>query len=184
MNIFKNLAIVSALMLTCFIDAAPRKKASAAMPTMAIKSIKNDTEFDLIIIDRLSKNEITVLAGVTFDTSLVINKKNVIINGSMIDILAEKSQFIIRKSIAGIAEADTEVYLQLHASEGGVDNGSGIIIGMPGTIIFNFLMAGRQGGGTMSTKRFQNNACSTAEFDLHLFMNNGKIVGNGELIEK
>lgn len=184
MKFLKNVTTLFLLVFTCFVQAAPQKK-PFRMPEITIKTIKNETDFDITIIDRLTKKEITVPANTLAETPLKIkNYRNVVINGSMTDILAEKSQYVIRKVVAGVAETESEVYLQLHASEGGVDNGSGIITGMPGTIVFNFLMAGKLGGCTMSTRRLQNVDCKVAEFNLRLFINNEKLTGNGEFVEK
>jgi hypothetical protein len=169
------------------LHAAP--EVSVQIPKVIIKTIKNNTRYNLAFTDRLSGATITLPAGKTVEARFKVdNSRSVVIRGSMAEALAKEAQYVIKKlDTVGNAIPQKEVYLNLSALEGGINHGDGLICGARGTIALKFLMAGRAGGCIMSTRKLT--PCSQAEFNLELSMDEDdakkdifRLLGDAQLI--
>ncbi len=173
MKFLRALAMLSLAMIVCSTQPvqAPKQTHTRQMPAIIIRSIKNNTRYDFLLLDRFNKKTaLKILSGQTVDTSLITNNKNnIVLRGSMVDIMAKKAQYIFKRiDENGESVPHEEVYLNIHASAGGVDDGSGIISGTPGSVILKFFMAGSKGGCIMTSERLQNAQCKVGEFSLEL----------------
>lgn len=130
------------------------------LPKLVIKKIINNTGHDLIIIDRLSKKTKEIPANKTAEINLQASNKNVIIQGSMKDAMAQEAQYVIKKNHGA---PDDEAYLHVTLTEGGVNDGSGMIMGKLGSVILKFLLAGKNGGCQMSTNTLKRANTSLVE---------------------
>ena len=86
----------------------------------------------------------------------------------MKEVMAKEAQYIIKK--ADSADNTQEVYVHMNVAQGGVNDGSGIVTGRLGSIIFKFLLAGKNGGCRMSSGALENNNNSSVEVSLNLTM--------------
>ncbi|MBA2306641.1 hypothetical protein H0W26_00725 [Candidatus Dependentiae bacterium] len=150
--------------------------------TLILKTIHNTTPYDILIVDRLANNKSVILpAGKTIDkVNLAVQSHNeVIIKGSMADVMSSKAQYVFKKlNSQGAPELNQEVYFNLHVGQGGVDNGSGFITGTPGSLVLNFYAAGKNGGCTIRSSKLDNNGLHKGEFDLELFINEEDVKSN------
>ena len=166
------------LMAAIFLASNLMAEAQPKMPKMVIKTIKNDTPFNLLLADRFNSGKsIIIAAGQTLESNLeIIGAKNVIINGSMSEIMAEKAQFVIKKlDTSSNVEPEKEAYINMCTVPGGVNDGSNIITGTPGTVAFKFFMAGKKGGCGMSSGRLKNDTCALLEINLEFYMQESDI---------
>ena len=119
--------------MTAKVEQAPQSK----FPTLSIKTIHNTTNYDMLFVDRLAKDKSILLpAGKVTQVGFVANSKHkVTINGSMTDIMAQKAQYVFKKLDQNKRpELNQEVYFNLCIVLGGVNDGSGIITGTPGSL--------------------------------------------------
>lgn len=159
---FTNVQRISALILLVSLN---NNATTNHLPNVVIRNIQNDTQEDITISDRSNKSrEILIAAGKTVDVSLKSNNNNVAIQGSMKDCMAEKAQFVIKKA----TDKDQEVYLNVNAAQGGVNDGSGMISGRLGTIALKFLLAGKNGGCIMDSGTLKNNNCKEVDINIKL----------------
>lgn len=145
---------------------------------LIIKTIQNDTCFDIQIVDRLSQNNSIILpAGKITSVNFIAQAQNaIVIHGSMAHVMAEKAQFVFKKiNQNGESDPRNEVYFNLNLTEGGVNNGDGFIVGTPGTTILKFYAAGKQGGCIMNSERIDTQNQQQTEFHLLLHMNEENI---------
>jgi hypothetical protein len=176
------------MMLNIAVHALPKT------PKMIIKSIKNNTPFSLLLIDRFNNDKsLTILNNQTIEANFeIIGSKNIIINGSLSEILAKEAQFIIKKiDQNNVIVPDQEAYLNINLFLGGIDDGSGVICGTLGSTTFKFTMAGKKGGCTMSSSMVKNSSCDSIEISIEFYTNPKdiqndvfKIYGNCNLNEK
>lgn len=151
-------------------EAAPKAPANRVI----IKTLKNSTPYSILFVDRLSKNKsknsIVLPAGETTELNFESNgQNNVSLHGSMAQIMESKAQYAFKKlDEKGAPIPNQEVYLNISLAKGGVDDGSGIITGTPGTTVLKFFAAGKNGGCRMSSGRLQNNNCKSVEFELEI----------------
>ena len=187
MNITRIGSFIVGLIISSVLAAAPVRKAptnpkKSPFPEIVIKSIKNLTPYNLLIVDRLSKNTIKakIDAGETVDLHLKSTGLNkVVIMGSMSDVMEKKAQYVFKKlDDQGTPEPQQEVYLNIGLDKGGVNDGSGIIAGVPGSIVCKFFSAGKNGGCGMLSGSLKNSHCKTVEFDLVLYTNDASIAEN------
>ena len=153
----KNVALILLISLNS-IATTPQ------LPAVVIRNITNDTVEDITVSDRSNKSrEILIAAGKTVDINLKSNNQNVAITGNMRDEMAEKAQFVIKKA----TDKAQEVYLNVNAAPGGVNDGSRIIMGTLGTIALKFLLAGKNGGYLMDSDTLKNN-CKKVDVNIKL----------------
>jgi len=136
-------------------------QAVAKMPKLKITSIANHTPYDLALIDRLNNNRLVIPAQRIEEFSHDIgNYQNVIINGSMKDCMASHAQFVLHPSNSTDDTVDLQdYYINFCLAPGGVNDGSGFITGIPGTLTSKFFMAGSLRGCNMSSsplKKLEN----------------------------
>ncbi|MBA3954223.1 hypothetical protein H0X48_02810 [Candidatus Dependentiae bacterium] len=178
-------AIACASIITNGIYAKPRTHKEAVQgPQLFIKTVKNDTPFNILMVDRLASdpktNSITIIAGQKVAVNFQANRQHAVsIRGSMSETMARYAQYtFIKLDTDGKPMANQEVYLNLNTAPGGVDNGSGIISGIRGTRVLNFYVAGQNGGCSMETGPFKNSVCKQVEFDLRLSISEKDIAAN------
>jgi hypothetical protein len=147
--------------------------AASKTPDLFIKTIRNTTPYDILLVDRLTKNNSVILpARKTTETSFKVNDQNrVIMNGNMADCMGKDAQYVfIKLDQNGNPEPGQEVYFNMYISPGGVDNGSGFTTGTLGSLSLNFYVAGKNGGCMMNCRKIDVNENEIAEFELELSM--------------
>jgi len=125
--------------------------------TLTITTIHNNTERELVIIDRFSRQHVTLPAMSTTETSLTPAHKNIVMRGDMVSRMAQQAQYLIKKASDYNVTTEQEVYLNICLVPGGINDGSGIICGSPGTVIFKLIAVGMQGGHSMQSATLQGN---------------------------
>ncbi len=130
------------------------------LPKLILKSIINETGHDIVLTDTLTKKTMAIAAGATAQLNLPATDKNVVISGNMREIMARAAQYLIKKADA--TDNNQEVYMHMNLAQGGIDDGSGMITGKLGTIIFKFLLAGKNGGCQMGSQTLTNTQNSVA----------------------
>jgi hypothetical protein len=136
-----------------------------------LKTIKNSTCYDILLVDRLAEDKSIVLpASKTTTVEFEINNQNtVIMNGNMVDIMNKDAQYVFQKlDQNGNPELGQEVYFNMHTCPGGVNNGSNVIVGTLGSLILHFYVAGKNGGCTMNSGKINGDGYQTAEYTLEL----------------
>ena len=119
--------------------------AALIMPQLFITRLVNKSSYNLVIVDRLAGNkEIIVAQGKSLNTALSCTKDKVRIFGSMRDCMAQSAQYIIKKQ--GSPASEQVFFLNMNISEGGINDGSGIISGEAGTLVLTFMSAGSEAG--------------------------------------
>ena len=153
------------------------------LPDVIVANISNYTDEDLIFKDRFTGDIATIPAAQTARVNFFLNsRKNILINGSLKDALSKEAQYIVQK-VDSYGYIIQESYLHMNALEGGINDGSGFIIGTPGTVIFKFLLAGKNGGSQMSTKKIKSTTL-LLEVNVEFSTPRSVIEAEYELVEK
>jgi hypothetical protein len=152
---------VKLLALSVVLSAASLFSASSqsGFPNLIVKTIYNNTSYNLLLIDRLAKNKGIILpAGKTVEVNFKVNDQNeVIIQGDMAECMAQDAQYVFKKlDQDGNLELDQEVYFNMHTKE---TNKS---------LALRFYMAGKYGGCLMTGRQLNADDSKTAEFELEL----------------
>lgn len=154
------------------------------LPNIVVSSISNYTDENLIFKNRFTGDNVVIPAGQTsYINFLLNNKRNIIINGSLKDVLSKDGQYLVQ-TVDSSGTIIQESYLHMSTLEGGIDDGTGIIIGAQGTTIFKFLFAGKNGGSQMSTKKIKNDATSVVEVNLEFYTPRSVIEAEYNIVEK
>lgn len=170
----KSLALLATFCVTSLF-------AASKTPDIFIKTIRNTTPYDILLVDRLAKNNSVILpARKTTEMRFKVNDQNrVIINGSMADCMGRDAQYVfIKLDQNSNPEPGQEVYFNMYISPGGMDNGSGCTTGTLGSLSLNFYVAGKNGGCMMNCRRVDVNGSERAEFELELSMSATDIGSN------
>jgi len=145
------------------------KAPESQLPDLVIKTIRNTTPYDILLIDRLPKDKSIILpAGKIVEVDFVANSQNaVVINGNMADVMEQKAQYAFKKLARnGAPELNQEVYFNLHMA------------GTNESCAFNFYVAGKNGGCSLISRRFSFDENLIVEFELTLSMSEENIRAN------
>lgn len=131
---------------------------SVQMPSTYISHIRNYTPWNIAFLDRFEENQAVFLLPAYKEGKgeMPVKSDNQLrLIGNLGNVLAQKSQYTIVPF-----EADTNmsipnkaVFLNISTKEGGINDGSGIVTGTPGSVVLDFWFAGLQGGSSMMSKR-------------------------------
>lgn len=137
-------------------------------PLLIIKKVTNNTATDIVLLDRNNSNKpIAIPAQQSIDTSLNATTKNVIISGDMGTCMAQQAQYEVQPINS---KNDQGVYIHMNLFPGGVNDGSGIIVGDEGSLVLKFLLAGKKGGMQMQSRPLKKSDAKSVEVALILSM--------------
>lgn len=129
-------------------------ESSLAMPTLKIRRVENHTPFDLGLIDRINNTgtAISSMQGFEYTDYTITQSRNIVINGSMKDVMIDYAQFQIQSIDKNMQLTENcTSYMNICLLEGGINDGSGFITGTKGSIVLKFLFAGSNSGCVMSS---------------------------------
>lgn len=177
MRCFINFQKISLAVIT-LITFGLQAMSEVQMPTVVIKTIKNCTCYNLIVIDRLQENTaVSILAGEEIETDfLVENNRKFVISGSTSQFMAREAQYVIKRlDETDMIVLENEVYLNIHSNQVKAKDLKGNFIYLTDAKTINFFMAGNKGGLTLSSYKFLNPSSKFAEFKLLLYMQESDI---------
>ena len=157
---FGSIFYLSLTAITLGSGFAIKGRSETKLPKIVIKSITNSTNNDLVLIDRLHPRTkpIVLPKENTVEVNIKCTQKNINCMGSLKEILAKQAQYVFKQSHELSRKNNpNEVYFHICVQLGGVNDGSGIIIGADRSIIYKFLGAGKQGGCIMSSGSLKSN---------------------------
>ena len=188
----KYCLLLTMLLGSCNLNFAEQP---SPMPTLIINSITNYTQHDLIFYNKYNHEHLLLKAHHEYSITYPIEKtQNIMINGSMLDCMRENAQF----QVAPVDENDSNcflsnygLFLNMHITEGGINDGSNIISGQRGSFVCKSFIAGLQGGCKMSSQPIKvNKETNTVLIDLKFFMdekdiknNNFKLQGDFQIVK-
>ena len=157
----KSLSLFATLLVTSFFVASAKAEQAKTMPLPKpiIKTIQNNTPYNLLLVDRLVKNNSVILpAGKTIEVNFRANGQHkVIINGNMSECMAKDAQYVFKKlDQNGNPELDQEVYYNLHMA------------GTNELFHLDLYGAGKNGGCTLRGHTVNAGGGQTVKFDLEL----------------
>jgi len=165
----KNELLLSLCLVSFFSSHA---KETVVIPKIFIRTITNNTPYNVKLTDRLAqswlgKKEVILKSGettsVNYQTS---NSNDIVIFGRMSDIMGKDAQFLLQRlNEKHAAEENKESYLNITASEGGI-NRNGFISGRAGTVTTNFNAASKDGGCTMNSGSIKTKDCTIVYYDI------------------
>jgi len=141
------------------------------LPRIIIRSVVNKTPYDLAFVDVVNDWSFTALAytQVTLNDAVVENYKNIVFVGNAFDCLNGEAQIeIVKVEASGIFSQDYGAFLNMCVVPGGINDGSNIVSGSIGSLIFKFMMAGSHGGACISSNVLKNNEYQDVEVELTL----------------
>lgn len=155
------------------------------LPRIIIGSVVNKTPYNLAVVDVVNDWHFNVLAykQVKLHDAVVENYKNIVVDGSLFNCLNGNAQIeIVEVNASGSRSQDNGAFLNMCIVSDNVAEGS---------LDFKFLMAGPNGGCSVSWDRLKNNQCQDVEVQLtlsvdpHDIKNNiFRIYGSYRIVEK
>lgn len=152
-----------------------------SMPKIVLEKIVNHTPYALSILDRetdqcllLEQNQWAI-----YDYEIQ-NAQNIVIQGPMLNVMADQAQFMIAKSEDIKLNPDNLPisFLNMCVVPGGIDDGSGIIAGKQGSLVFKLFFANSQGGCCSRSSTLKNDKCSELGITLHIKIDDKNVVAN------